>query len=112
MLRGCRSFTALSALLLFILVSGCGRKTDLVPPQRLVPAAITDLRYSLDEKGVTLEWSYPTELENGDELHFIESFEVERASVPEAEYCDGCPVLYEEPQEIGGGHLPPSGKVR
>ena len=99
-------------VMLFILVSGCGRKTDLVPPQRLVPAMITDLRYVLDEKGVTLEWSFPTAMENGEQLEIIEIFEVLRAAVKEADYCEGCPVFYDEPVVLEGGSLPAAGETR
>ena len=112
MLLGCRSFTVVTVLLFIALLPGCGRKTALIPPQKLVPLAINDLRYFLDENGVTLKWSYPSAMENGDELQGIESFEVQRAVISEAEYCDGCPVQYEEPLEIEGGSLPESGETR
>ena len=107
-----RSFTAVTVFLLITLLFGCGRKTALVPPQKLVPVAINDLRYVLDENGVTLKWSYPAEMENGDELQAIESFEVQRAVIPVDEFCEGCPVQYEEPVEIDGGRLPASGDTR
>ena len=101
-----RSFTAVTVILFITLLSGCGRKTALVPPQKLVPVRINDLRYVLTEYGVTLEWSYPTKMENGDELQAIESFEIYRAVLPEDEFCQGCPVQYEDPVEIDGGRLP------
>ena len=102
-----RSFTAAVTVILFItLLSGCGRKRALVPPQKLVPVRINDLRYVLHEYGVTLKWSYPTKMENGDKLQAIESFEIYRAVIPEEEFCQGCPVQYEEPVEIDGGRLP------
>jgi hypothetical protein len=104
-----RSFTAVSVILFITLLSGCGRKTALVPPQKLVPVSISDLHYTLDEYGVTLKWSYPTKMENGDVLQAIESFEIYRAVIPEEEYCQGCPVQFEEPVEIDGGRLPASG---
>ena len=48
-------------LLLVVLVAavGCGRKTMVVPPQALVPAAVDDLEYSLTDKGVRLSWFFP-----------------------------------------------------
>ena len=107
-----RSFTAVSIIMLLMLLPGCGKKTPLVPPQKLVPERINDLRYFLDEQGVTLRWSYPTKMENGDALKRIESFEIYRAVIPQAEFCPGCPVLYEEPVEIDGGYLPASGDTR
>lgn len=107
-----RRFTAVTAILLITLLSGCGRKTALVPPQKLVPVRINDLSYTLDENGVALKWSFPTTMENGDEVHAIDSFEIYRAAIPEDEFCQGCPVRYEEPVEIGGGRLPPTGGGR
>ncbi len=87
-----RSFTAVTVIVLITLLSGCGRKTALVAPQKLVPVRINDLQYVLDENGVTLKWSYPTKMENGDELQAIESFEIYRGAIPEEEFCQGCPV--------------------
>ena len=107
-----RRYTAVTAFLLLMLLSGCGRKTALVPPQKLVPEKINDLRYVLDEYGVTLKWSYPAKMENGDELQAIESFEIYRAVIPEEEFCQGCPVQYEEALTIDGGGLPPTGETR
>jgi hypothetical protein len=91
---------------------GCGRKTDLVLPQSLVPVAIKDLRYSLDENGVTLQWSYPYKMETGDELTEIDSFEIFRAAMPDDDYCDGCPVRYDKPIIIDGDVLPDSGRKK
>ena len=105
-------FITVTVIVLMTLLSGCGRKTALVPPQKLVPVAINDLRYVLDENGVTLRWSYPTKMENGDKLQAIESFEIFRVVIPEGEFCEGCPVRYEEPVEIDGGRLPASGDAR
>jgi hypothetical protein len=107
-----RSSTTVIGLILMILLVGCGKKTHLVPPQKLVPVRITDLRYSLDDTGVTLKWSYPTKMENGDPLQAIESFEVYRATIPVEEYCQGCPVDFGDPLEIDGGRLPGSGEAR
>jgi hypothetical protein len=107
----CRSYTAVAVLLLIVLLSGCGRKTPLVPPQKLVPVKINDLRFDLDESGVTLKWSYPTKMENGDKLQAIESFEIYRAVIPEEEFCQGCPVQYEDALVIDGGSLPASGET-
>jgi len=88
-------------LFIFLLIA-CGHKTALVSPQKVVPEKINDLRYTFDEKGITLQWSYPTKMENGDPLQTVESFEVYRAGIPAEEFCQGCPVQFEEPVEIGG----------
>lgn len=107
-----RGLTAVTVFLFLALLPACGRKTSLVPPQKLVPVAITDLQYVLHENGVTLKWSFPTKMESGDELQAIDSFEIYRAAISEEKYCEDCPVQYEEPVEIDGGRLPPSGGGR
>ena len=48
-----------------LLINGCGLKTPPVPPQGVVPEAITDLLYQVNDKGVQLSWSYPVRTING-----------------------------------------------
>jgi hypothetical protein len=91
---------------------GCGKKSALIPPQQLVPLAINDLRYFLDENGVNLRWTYPAEMKSGEELQAIESFELLRAEIPEKDYCQGCPVRFEKQVQIDGGPLPQSGESK
>jgi len=107
-----RSFTIVTVFLFMALLTGCGKKTSLIPPRELVPVRITDLQYRLDEKGVTLTWSYPDELKSGDALQSIESFTVYRSAVPENQYCQGCPVQFGEAVEVGGGLLPETEESR
>ena len=82
---------------------GCGYKTMPVPPESIVPKAIEDLRYSLDEKGVTLTWSYPFQTIKGTDLTDIASFEVYRAVVSVESYCPTCPIPFGEPVIVPGG---------
>jgi hypothetical protein len=84
---------------------GCGYKTLPVPPDTIVPKAIEDLRYSMNEKGVTLTWSYPVETIKGTDLTDIASFEVYRAVVPLANYCATCPIAFGEPVIVPGGTI-------
>lgn len=112
MFFSCRSLAAITLLLALTLLPGCGRKTALTPPQKLVPVAISDLHYFLDESGVSLQWTYPVKMENGDELLAIESFEVLRAAIPEEEYCGGCPVRFAKHASVAGGLLPATGASR
>lgn len=95
--------TALCALLLASVVGGCGLKTMPVPPQEIVPAAITDLHYELDEKGVNLAWTFPGKTVTGEDLHEVASFELYRAVVPADSACDGCPIPFGEPVQVPGG---------
>jgi len=82
---------------------GCGYKTLPVPPETIVPEAIEDLRYSVDEKGVTLSWSYPFKTIKGTDLTDIASFELYRAVVALDRYCATCPIPFGDPIVIPGG---------
>jgi uncharacterized protein len=84
---------------------GCGYKTEPVPPQTVVPKAIHDLRYTLDENGALLKWSYPLETVDGQEITEIDSFDLFRAEIPLNDFCSTCPIPYSEPVEIPGGAM-------
>jgi len=112
MFSNLRSLPVITLLLVSALMPGCGKKSALIPPQQLVPVAINDLRYFLDENGVSLKWTYPAEMESGHELRAIESFELLRAEIPVKDYCEGCPVRFEKLVQIDGGLLPESGESR
>lgn len=93
------------------MLNGCGYKTTPVPPQEIVPKPVTDLHYELDEKGVTLTWTYPAETVKGELLSEISSFQLYRAVMPPEQYCEGCPVPFGEPLTIPGGAVA-AGKSR
>ena len=85
-------------LVALIALSGCGKKTRPVPPDTVMPAPISDLSYQLDEKGVTLNWSYPRQTVQGDRLPYrIEKFELLRAVIPSKDYCADCPIPFGPP---------------
>lgn len=95
-----------SALLLvgaLMFSGGCGYKNTPVPPQTVVPKAIEDLRYAVEENGATLTWTYPAETIGGDNISAIESFELFRAEVPLADFCSTCPIPFGEPLDLPGG---------
>lgn len=89
----------LAALVLLLslaaLVAGCGRKTAPVPPQAVVAAPISDLRSQLDDQGATLTWTYPPLSEIGTRIDNIRTFLIAKARIPAADYCSGCPVIYD-----------------
>jgi len=93
-------------------LSGCGYKTEPVPPQEVIPRPIDDLSYTIDDAGVTLKWTYPEQTIGGDELTDIYSFDVYRAVVPIADLCETCPIPFGEPTEIPGGVTADGGKRR
>ncbi|MBU0731126.1 MAG: hypothetical protein KKE17_06950 [Proteobacteria bacterium] len=83
-------------LLLLLVLPACGRKTLPVPPQSVLPVPVNDLRYQLDEKGVTLFWSRPTSSETGGKLAAVDHYEILKAAVRDEDHCPGCPVVYEK----------------
>lgn len=91
---------------------GCGYKTEPVPPESVVPVAIEDLRHAIDNTGVQLSWAYPVKTIKGTEIVDISSFDVYRAVVPLADYCETCPIPFGEPLEIPGGATSDEGKRR
>ena len=99
----------LTVLTLLAALAGCGYKDKPVAPSQIVPAAVTDLQYQLDEKGVTLYWSYPRETVTGDKLIDIAEFDLYRAVVPANEYCKTCPIPFASPIDLPGGALPDKG---
>ena len=93
------------------LVTGCGYKNEPVPPEGVVPRSIDDLRYTVDDKGVKLNWSFPVETIKGTSIEEIDSFELFRAEIPIDQYCGSCPIPFAEPLDLPGG-VPIDGEMR
>jgi len=85
------------------LVAGCGYKNRPIPPESVVPRSIEDLRYSISDKGVRLNWSYPVSTIKGTTLSKIDSFELFMAEIPLDKYCGNCPIPFAEPLDLPGG---------
>ncbi len=94
---------------LVLTLGGCGYKDKPVPPQQIVPKAVTDLDYQLDEKGVTLFWGYPRETVTGNDVTDIAGFDLYRAVVSVDSYCETCPIPFASPISLPGGSMPPQG---
>ncbi len=100
----------LSAVVSLLALTGCGFKNKPIPPQQVVPRAITDLRYQLSDEGVTLSWSYPIETVTGRDVTEISSFKVYRAVVPADKYCPTCPIPWGNSINLPGGAVPDEGR--
>lgn len=87
----------------FLLAGGCGYKNLPVPPESVVPKAIEDLRYSVEDKGVQLTWTYPVETIQGDDIIALSTFDLYMAEVAVEDYCPTCPIPFGEPIEVPGG---------
>lgn len=101
---------AQAALVLLLSLGACGFKDKPVPPYQLIPQAVTDLQYQLNDKGVTLLWSYPTTTITGADITDTITFDLYQAVVPVDSYCKTCPIPFNEPVALPGGALSPDGK--
>ena len=93
-------------------LSGCGYKTDPVPPATVLPQPVEDLRYSLGQEQVRLSWTFPNENIKGDDLAEVSNFQLFRAEIALEDYCPSCPVPFVEPIEIDGGQTIVDGRRR
>ncbi len=110
--NGARVAGSVFLLALLLTSGGCGYKTDPVPPASVVPKAIDDLRYTIDETGVRLTWTYPVETVKGTDLMEISAFDLYRAVIPLSDLCETCPIPFGDPLEIPGGVTTDANKKR
>ena len=73
---------------------GCGKKGPPVPPTKDadIPAAPTDLKYTIKDRDLTLSWTCAS-LQNQEQGPTVEGFEVFMATKPLAG-CQGCPFIF------------------
>ena len=109
---GARAAGSVFLLTALLTVGGCGYKSEPVPPESVVPKAIDDLRYSIDDSGVRLTWSYPVKTIKGTDIADISSFDIYRAVLPLSDICATCPIPFGEPIEIPGGVTSEEGRRR
>ncbi|MEW6219136.1 MAG: fibronectin type III domain-containing protein [Thermodesulfobacteriota bacterium] len=80
-------------------VCGCGKKTPPLPAAEIIPPAVTDLAFHLDEGGVTLTWSAPPG--RGKDLRpVVSGYEINRAVFSPDQACDSCPLPWGRPVHI------------
>jgi len=95
----------------FLFAGGCGYKDMPVPPSTVVPEAVSDLLYTVNDTGLQLTWSYPVKTIQGSVVEDVSSFDLYRAAVPLAEFCSTCPIPFGKAIELDGG-VPFDGKIR
>jgi len=86
-------------LSLFFLCIACGKKGPPVSLDRIVPKALPDLRASVREGRVILQWTVPNRNTDGSDLVNLAGFKVLRGYVEEE--CKGCPERLSPIAEVG-----------
>ena len=71
-----------------LLCAGCGKKTNPIPPQLILPPPIADLRADSIAEGILLGWSVP-----GSDGR-IDHFRIFRSEAAADQACPGCPQDY------------------
>jgi uncharacterized protein len=71
-----------------LLCAGCGKKTDPIPPQLILPPVIADLSAVSVAEGILLGWSAP-----GPDGR-IDHFRILRSEAAADQACPGCPQDY------------------
>jgi hypothetical protein len=79
--------------------TGCGKKGPPVSLDRIVPKALTDVRASVREGRVLLQWTVPDKNTDGSDLLNLAAFKVLRGYVEEG--CEGCPERVVPVAEVG-----------
>ena len=68
----------LRTMAFFLLLSACGRQTDVKPPQLVAPEAIKKLEATNDADGIQIRWERPDEYVDGSSMLDLAAFRVER----------------------------------
>jgi len=80
-----RARSAVAFLLIFTLLTSCGRKAPVHPPEDVLPQRITDLSAASSGDGIQLSWSRPQLYVDGSRMTDLGGFVVER-SAPQAAF--------------------------
>ncbi|MBU5611406.1 LPS translocon maturation chaperone LptM [Geomonas azotofigens] len=79
------------------LLSGCGKKGALIPPEALVPAPIGTLAVAQKGAEFQVSWTGPGKQEKGGKLEDLSGFLLFRRNVlPPGEDCEECPNAYRQ----------------
>jgi predicted small lipoprotein YifL len=93
-------------LMMVFLLSACGKRGALVPPESLVPAAIKDLRAEQKGNRFLVCWSHSGKQEWGGPLESMLNFRVQRREVlPPDEDCEECPTAYRQVRIVDPEYL-------
>lgn len=79
------------------LLTGCGKKGPLIPPEALVPAPVATLKVAQKGAEVQVSWTAPGRQEKGGKLEDLSGFLLYRRNVlPPSQDCEECPSAYKQ----------------
>lgn len=82
---------ALLLILALLLCSACGKKGALMPPEALVPAAVTDLKVQQSGEAFRITWSAPGKEKGGRPLRDLAGFRLTKRIIPgDGTDCSAC----------------------
>src|SRR5262249_14572004 len=73
-----RGRAAVGAVAIAALV-GCGRKTDVRPPELVAPRAVAEVALASRSEGVAIRWSRPTQYVDGTSMEDLSGFVIQRS---------------------------------
>lgn len=82
--------------LVFVFFSfACGRRGVPLPPQTVVPEAITEIKAVVRNEGIFILWSPPEKNNDGSKLENLMGFKVLRSEIPPEKICNSCVEIFE-----------------
>lgn len=85
----------LLVIFMVLLLAGCGKKGNLVPPEALLPAPVADLKVEQQGERFVVSWSRPAREEGGGALRDLAGFRLfRRELLPPGADCEECPDAY------------------
>lgn len=85
----------LPVMLGLALLSGCGKKGALVPPEALVPAPVSSLAVAQKASRLQVSWNAPTKEQGGAPLKDLAGFQLfKRVVLPPGQDCEECAGAY------------------
>jgi len=101
----------LTAIMVTVCLSGCGKKGPPVPPRQTVAPAVKDLSSNIDGDMIVMTWTVPDEMK--DKSAGIKGFVVHRAKQKISDGdCRNCPVNFKPVAEIPAETKIPAKKMK
>jgi predicted small lipoprotein YifL len=93
-------------IIVFLLITGCGRKGALVPPEALFSAPVNDLKVTQKGESFQLSWSIPERSEGGTPAGELAHFRLfKREVLPPEEDCESCADAYQVLNDVDLDYL-------